>query len=564
MAQSPLLSSSSTVLWLKVALSALGMLWLYLRYRRSKASPSEATLHSPWARLGVGFAVLFAFAVFHGFGESRSGTFVHHGEMFHYYLGSKYFAELGHYELYNAVIAADAEQGGALAGLPFYTDLRTYQNAPREAALAHAHEVRALFTADRWRAFKSDVGYFEELTEFPHKPALYFFLMDHGYNASPVSTLVLGTLTNLVPVSQLPLLAALDVLLVGGMIALVFGTYGLQMGGLFAVYFFANALNDHDYISGGLLRYDWLLCIVAGVCLRERRRHGASAFFLTLAAMTRVFPAVMFWGLGVAALRSFRATRAVDAGSMRFAMSAGATALGLFLLPAVSSGSVIQPWQEFAAKTALHDDGVYVNHLGLRGMVLFESSHLSLPAFVEAYKDAPRSDIVRHWQDVKEREFQDRKPVLWLCALLALAGLTAILWRRGERAAEALVWPLMLVYVASYPSHYYYAFLCVFILLFFGRANTLAALVPLCILWALNVATLVTDSFGPSPIVFYTLVNIYLFVCLLSIFAFELYTIAFGERERGKEAASAPVLPVSKPKLDRPPRRPRAARRRRG
>jgi hypothetical protein len=542
MAQFPLLSSSSTVLWLKVALSALTMLLLYLRYRRSgHPAQAEATPHSLRAKVSVGFAVLFAFAVFHGFGESRSGTFVHRGEMFHYYLGSKYFAELGHFELYNAVIVADEEQGGALAGLPFYTDLRTYQNAPREAALARSQTIRSLFTADRWRSFKNDVAYFEELTEFPRKPALYFLLMDHGYNGSPVSTLVLGTLTNLVPVRQLALLATLDVLLVGVMIALVFRTYGLQLGGLFAVYFFANALNDHDYISGGLLRYDWLLCIVAAVCLLEKRRYGASAFFLTLATMTRVFPVVLFYGLGVAALREYRVTRAVNAGCARFALSAGATALALFLLPAAALGSVFEPWQEFAAKSALHDDGVYVNHLGLRGMLLFEPSHLSLDAFVEAYKDAPTSDIVRHWQDVKEREFQEKKPVLWLCALLALAGLAAVIWRRKERAAQALVWPLMLVYVTSYPSHYYYAFLCVFVLLFFGRANTLSALVPLCLLWGLNVATLITDSFGPSPIVFYTLVNIYLFVCLVSLCAFELYTIAFGEPPRTRVPARAPV-----------------------
>jgi hypothetical protein len=87
------------------------------------------------------------------------------------------------------------------------------------------------------------------------------------------------------------------------------------------------------------------------------------------------------------------------------------------------------------------------------------------------------------------------------------------------------LWPLLLVYTASNPAHYYYAFLCLFVLLFFRRHNVLDALVPLCLLLAVNIGILVTDYFGPSPIVFYTLANIYLFVCFSSILGFELYAI---------------------------------------
>jgi hypothetical protein len=301
-----------------------------------------------------------------------------------------------------------------------------------------------------------------------------------------------------------------------------------------------------------LLRYDWLFCIVAAVCLLEKGRQASAACLLTVSAMLKVFPAVLLYGAGVAITRKLATTRTVDAGSKRFVLGAGATALALFVLPAVYFGSALQPWRDFSEKTSLHDRGVYVNHLGLRGIALFEPSHLSLDSFVEAFKSDETNDIVRHWQDVKEHEFQEKKPVLVVCAIFVLICLTAIVWKRSESAIESVIWPLMLVYAVSYPSHYYYAFLCLFVILFFRRENSLSALVPLCLLLGFNIVDLVTDSFEPSPIAFYTLTNVYLFVCLASILAYEVYNDFF---------VAKPEVPAASPaRTDVPARRGRTKR----
>ena len=81
---------------------------------------------------------------------------------------------------------------------------------------------------------------------------------------------------------------------------------------------------------------------------------------------------------------------------------------------------------------------------------------------------------------------------------------------------------------------------CLFILLFFKRPNSLTAFVPLCLLLALNAAILVTDYFLPSPIVFYTLANIFLFVCLASILGFELYANVLRQRPLAAAAVIEP------------------------
>jgi hypothetical protein len=543
---SPLLTFSDTILWLKVILTAATLVLLYFRYKKAKTS-GASTEPYPFRTKGlIVLAVVFSFGVFHNLGDFRGGTLVHHGEMFHYYLGSKYFKELGYYELYNAVIAADAEQDNALARLPFYTDLRTYQNTQRETALKDIDRVKNLFSEERWNAFKDDVFFFKTATGMPRSPGLLLLLMDHGYNASPPSTFILSVLTNIVPVTHLRLLAWLDVVLVVAMIELVFRTFGFDMGALFSVYFFVNILNDHDYISGSLLRYDWLFYIVVAVCLLEKGRYASSSFFLTLSAMMRIFPAVLFYGIGVTIFQKVKTTRTVDKKFIRFILAAGLTGLVLFLVPAVQLGSVLQPWKDFAAKTALHDSGVYVNHLGLRGIVLFEPSHLSLDKFVETYKSDYTNDIVRHWQDVKEQEFKQKKPIIVVASLFVVACLTAIIWKRKAVESESVLWPLLLIYTMSYPSHYYYTFLCLLVLLFFRRTDSLSALVPLSLLLIFNIAALVTDSFGPSPIVFFTLINIYLFICLSSILGFELYMSVFRKgpvRALGKLVAAARTPP---------------------
>jgi hypothetical protein len=528
MSQTPLLAVSDSILWLKVILSAATLVVLYVRYRRGKTRVASPETRPFGTYVTITLAVLFSFAVFHNFGTMRGGTFVQVADMFHYYLGSKYFEEVGYFDLYNAVIVADTEQNNELARSPFYTDLRTYQNAPIQKAIDDAARVRRLFSDERWSAFKDDVDYFKRATGSPRAPGLFFLLMDHGYNGSPVSTFILGTIANIVPVYQLPLLAFLDVVLMVGMSVLVFYGFGFDIGALFSIYFCINYLNPYDFVSGGYLRYDWLFCIVVSASLLQRGRYASSAFFLTLAAMIRVFPAVLFYGVVVLAVKSFKATGKVDAKHVRFLVATAATATALFFLPATYLGSAVQPWKAFSENIGLHDDGIYVNHIGLRGIAIFEPSHLSLERFVETFKSAETDDVVKHWQNVKQAEYRRKAPYLYVAALLVLVALTVIIWKR-ESVLESVLWPLVLVYTASYPSHYYYAFLCLFILLFFSRPNDLSAFVPIAILLVLNIGVMVTDYFRPSPIVLYTLINLYFFACVCLILALELLAVVLGK-----------------------------------
>lgn len=186
-------------------------------------------------------------------------------------------------------------------------------------------------------------------------------------------------------------------------------------------------------------------------------------------------------------------------------------------------GAVTQPWQDSYGKISLHDRGVYVNHLGFAGVALFEPSHLSLQRFATTFRSRD-GDIVRRWQDVKEHELRGKKPLTIFAALAVLACVTIVIWRMQERERVSMLWALFMIYMVSYISAYYYTFLCLFILLFFRRGNSRSAFVPMCCLLVFNLCALVTDSSNPSPIVFFTLLNIYLLACFTVLLGYELYT----------------------------------------
>src|SRR5262245_33012252 len=150
MNDSRILAVNDTILWLKILLSAATIVFLYFRYRSGRTPESSSKTPSFRAKAMLVLGAVFSFGVYHNLGNFRGGGFVHVADMFNYYLNAKYFDEVGYSDLYDAVIVADTEQGNQLAGLPFYTDLRTYQNTHRDSALQSAGKIKSRFSSERW------------------------------------------------------------------------------------------------------------------------------------------------------------------------------------------------------------------------------------------------------------------------------------------------------------------------------------------------------------------------------------------------------------------------------
>jgi hypothetical protein len=133
----------------------------------------------PWLALAAAVAAL----AYTNFGRFHGWPPLHDRELFHYYLGSRYYPELQHDGLYVASLGAQFQNHPELGAQPEMRDLRSQRVAPVPALEAHAREVRMRFDDARWRAFVADHDYFLGRVN-PVQMAV--FRLDHGFNPSPL------------------------------------------------------------------------------------------------------------------------------------------------------------------------------------------------------------------------------------------------------------------------------------------------------------------------------------------------------------------------------------------
>ena len=164
-------------------------------------------------------AAALALFTFFSFGSlrhyERSG-FINYHEHFHYYLGAKYFSELGYDGLYAASLAAQRENRPAAALPKIFRDLRTNEVVPRRSQATFVRQVKDRFTPQRWEEFRRD----HSLIMRAVKPELRGLLrLDHGYNPPPSYTAIAQLPVELVDPSPLGLrmLSFIDILLVSTM-----------------------------------------------------------------------------------------------------------------------------------------------------------------------------------------------------------------------------------------------------------------------------------------------------------------------------------------------------------
>ncbi|MDP6934558.1 MAG: hypothetical protein QGG40_16665, partial [Myxococcota bacterium] len=125
-------------------------------------------------------------------------------DLVHYYLNASYFDELGYYDLYPAAILADHENGG-----PFFDEGRRYMAqdeeghffAPISHALDRGRQVREThFTPERWDAFEHDLLVLQREIPGMNDKLWRQMIQDHGFNGTPVWTLIAKPIAWLVPV----------------------------------------------------------------------------------------------------------------------------------------------------------------------------------------------------------------------------------------------------------------------------------------------------------------------------------------------------------------------------
>ena len=406
------------------------------------------------------------------YGHLHFGRFIHVWATYHYYVGAKYFPELGYDWLYECATVAEAEDGHrAQAEKRIITDLRTNLMVRTTDILAHPEDCKSQFTDARWRQFKADVNFFRSRVNDRRWTEIH---QDHGYNATPVWTLLAFALTNLGPATttQITLLNLLDPLYLLAMAALLYWAFGPRVLSVGLLILGTNFPNRYSWTGGAFLCHDWLFYLVAVVCLLKKGRPTLAGAALAYATLLRLFPGLLLVGpvlSGVVELEKWwrrrspagarePLTRAFSAPLKRFVIGGAITTLVLVPASLAALGGA-QTWQRFAANTQKHANTPLTNHMGLRTALAYRPS--TVAAFTRG-RDGVDLDPWAGWKQARLNNFEALKPLFYALIVGFIVLLFVAIRHQGGELWLAAALGVGLIPFVSELTCYYYTFLIAF------------------------------------------------------------------------------------------------------
>ncbi|MDB4997004.1 MAG: hypothetical protein JWM74_4436 [Myxococcaceae bacterium] len=297
----------------------------------------------------------------------------------HYYLGPKYFAELGYLQLYDCLVLADREVAdeenraprisGGTRDLADILTVKTYEQSVAECRA----EARPRFSDARWAAFKNDIHALGRLT---HDGTWNGVVFDAGYNPPPSIIVVSSPLTNLIPLEagSLPtylLATCLDLVLLIICAFMTRKALGDITLAVFATLFGATFVSDYSWNGGSFFRFTWFVALVLGILALKQRRWALAGALLAFATCERIFP-VAFAAAGMLPI----AIRARDSVKHRAILKRFGVSFAVVVAVLVSASLIAygpSAWRVFFMRIRRHDDVFHVLHIGLKKVLVFRT-----------------------------------------------------------------------------------------------------------------------------------------------------------------------------------------------
>jgi hypothetical protein len=385
---------------------------------------------------------------------------LHFHEFFHYYLGSKYFREVGYLGLYDCTVLADHEMGdeshsGARIGVKYVRDLGdVLQDKTYADAMEHCRaENRPRFSDARWASFKDDIRELERLVPDDWwNEAVY----DAGFNPPPSWVLVGSTFSNIIPIraGRVPtylLATSLDMMLLLGCFYALRSAFGRTAAVVAAIFLGASFIASYGWNGGAFLRYTWISALVISFAAMKHGRWVLAGALLAASACDRVFPAG--FALGAIVPIAYRALRSTEHRRVLLRLGAGfgGTVVVLFIASAIIFG--FSSWTTFFSRILRHGDVYYVSHIGLKKLLTFRS-------WVPQQNFHGHEGLMRfHDWNVHLREtWSEQRPVALLVQAIAFAAALATSVKRRPYEAAVLC-GVVFMFVFSLPANYYYVVL---------------------------------------------------------------------------------------------------------
>lgn len=450
-----------------------------------------------WERGALVWVIVACAAAWVNFGVFHSARIVHYWDTFHYYVGSKYFEENEYERLYECVLVADYEdRGESDLGKRKIRDLvdNRLHYVSKDDVLRYQERCAEHFSPERWEAFRQDARSFRAVMGSGWWKDM---LMDHGYNASPISNMIASLLTNIGWEDQVPetpstglqrdaleafrarvlAYSSIDLALYAGAFALILWAFGLRACALAVLVWGTGYPWAYFWTGGSFARVPWFFMAVAAVCLLKRGFPLLSGFALSWSALLRLFPAALAGGPLAALVDRFVRRKKIpqpwlDATDKRFI--AGGV-LGVVVL--CSASIVVNGWDahpQFLSNTLKHAETPLTNHMGLPTVLSYKPSTVG-----RFTKDSSLEDPWAKWKQARKQTKHDRR---WLHGLLLL-GMFVLLALVGRRLAgwAVLAGSTILIIGFFELTCYYYSFVVLMAPLAIERLRYTVALILMVI-----------------------------------------------------------------------------------
>jgi hypothetical protein len=284
--------------------------------------------------------------------------------------------------------------------------------------------------------------------------------------------------------------------------------------------------------GGSMLRYDWLMWLVLGVCFLKKDKHFWGGAALTYATLLRIFPGFVVLAVILKVLyRMVRERRFVLAREHQV-FAAGCIAAMLVLIPASGwAMGGLDAWPQFVQNSEKHLKTALTNNMGLKTVLGYD-----FPTRAINMRNDAITDPFKGWKDARQFYYDASKPVLF--ALLVLFGI--MLGKAGDREPDWVAAALGsgMIVMASELTCYYYGFLLTYGLLWDRHKWPPIIMVATAALTcALSEIPWNDDHFTAMSL-----------ATVLAIIV-SVWMVAFGKREEPvvESAAAAPPPPAPEP-----------------
>jgi hypothetical protein len=432
-----------------LSLAGAGLLLLEQQAKRKGQPVPERTAR----RVGIAFTVVAFLLYFDFFNpNTRYSQYYHRHELYHYYLGSKYFEEIGYSRLYTCTAIAEVELGrGANIKKRRIRDLSAENlivPTTETYIFSDPGQCKNHFTEQRWTDFKKDIEWFERSARGSYWERMQ---EDHGYNPPPVWTMEGKLFSNLAPAGDhfFKLLSLIDIGLQLGVVLMLGWAFGWRAMAMATVFWGCNAPANFYWTGGAFLRQDWIFFFMAALCLARKRKFMLSGGALTWSSLLRIFPVISFVGIALVMLFYLIRHRRVHPDHLRF-VGGCVVAAGL-LIPASILVTTPTAYQDFIAHIRLHRSTPLTNHMGLETML----AHNGEGRMVYT-RDDRLSDPFENWKHGRTERTHDRRP---LYAAINLALLAWLAWalRRTRLLWIGLAMSVPLICTILNLTCYYYS-----------------------------------------------------------------------------------------------------------